>query len=124
LVRLEGALRGHVEQEKSLQNTLITAQKLADTIKAGAEENAIQIVREAEIRSEALLQKSQARLEDIHREIDGLRLKRRDVEASLEASIQALHSTLEFVREQDARDRTERLAGFKPGLSQPQVNFG
>ena len=40
VARLEMVVRGHVEQEKSLQNTLITAQRLADDIKAGAEDNA------------------------------------------------------------------------------------
>ena len=41
--------------------------------------------------------------EDIQREIDGLKLKRRDVETSLESTIQTLKNTLEYVREQDSR---------------------
>jgi cell division initiation protein len=112
--RLETLLRGHVEQEKSLQNTLITAQRLADDIKGGAEEAAQRIVREAESRATLLLEKAQARVEDVQRDIDGLKLKRRDVEASLEGTIQALRNTLEFVREQDARDREEKIAAFRP----------
>jgi cell division initiation protein len=117
VARLETLLRGHVEQEKSLQNTLITAQKLADDIKAGAEVAALRIIREAESRSALLLEKTQARVEDVQREIDGLKLKRRDVEASLEGTIQALRNTLEFVREQDARDRDEKVAAFRPRLT-------
>jgi cell division initiation protein len=112
--RLETLLRGHVEQEKSLQNTLITAQKLSDDIKAGADEAAQRIVREAESRATLLLEKAQARVEDVQRDIDGLKLKRRDVEASLEGTIQALRNTLEFVREQDARDREEKITTFRP----------
>jgi cell division initiation protein len=121
VARLEMVVRGHVEQEKSLQNTLITAQKLADDIKAGAEENALRIVREAESRSVLLIEKTQARVEDIHRDIDGLKLKRRAVETSLEASIQALRNTLEFVREQDARDREEKLLTYRPRLAEPEA---
>ena len=34
LARMEGQLKGHLEQEKSLQSALIMAQKMADTIKA------------------------------------------------------------------------------------------
>jgi len=109
VARLEMVVRGHVEQEKSLQNTLITAQRLADDIKAGAEENALRIIREAESRSVLLIEKTQARVEDIQRDIDGLKLKRRDVETSIESSIQALRNTLEFVREQDAREREEKV---------------
>jgi cell division initiation protein len=121
VARLEIVVRGHVGQEKSLQNALITAQKLADDIKAGAEENALRIVREAESRSVLLIDKAQARVEDIQRDIDGLKLKRRDVETSLEASIQALRNTLEFVREQDARDREDKLLTYRPRLTEHEA---
>jgi cell division initiation protein len=124
VARLEMVVRGHVEQEKSLQNTMITAQRLSDDIKAGAEEEALRIIREAESRSVLLLEKTQARVEDIQRDIDGLKLKRRDVETSLEASIQTLRNTLEFVREQDARDREERLLSYRPRLVEPEAKTG
>jgi cell division initiation protein len=121
VARLEMVVRGHVEQEKSLQNTLITAQRLADDIKAGAEENALRIIREAESRSVLLIEKTQARVEDIQRDIDGLKLKRRDVETSIESSIQALRNTLEFVREQDARDREEKLLTYRRRIAEPEA---
>ena len=124
VARLEMVVRGHVEQEKSLQNTMITAQRLSDDIKAGAEEEGLRIIREAESRSVLLLEKTQARVEDIQRDIDGLKLKRRDVETSLEASIQTLRNTLEFVREQDARDREERLLSYRPRLVEPEAKTG
>src|SRR5262245_21673943 len=57
LVRAEAALAQHREHEKSLQSTLMTAQKLAEDIKANAEQEAQRIVREAEGRSDLLLQK-------------------------------------------------------------------
>ena len=81
LMRLEVVLAENRGQEKNLQSTLMTAQKLSDDIKANAEQEAKRIVREAERRSDLLLDKTQARLEDIQREIDGLKLKRKDVEA-------------------------------------------
>lgn len=124
LARMEGQLKGHVEQEKSLQSALIMAQKMADTIKATAEDQASRIIREAEIRSESLLQKSQARLEDIQREIDGLKLKRRDVEMTLEASISALHNTLDFVREQDARERDDAFVYTPHAIEQQEASAG
>lgn len=124
VTRLEIVVRGHQEQEKSLQNTLVTAQRLSDEIKAGAEENALRIVREAESRSALLLDKTQARVEDIQRDIDGLKLKRRDVEASLESSIQALRNTLDFVREQDARDREDKLLPYRPRAAEAEAKAG
>jgi len=109
LSRMEAILNEHREQEKSLQSTLITAQKLADDIKKNAELEAQRIIREAEGRSDLLLEKTSARLEDVQREIDGMKLKRKSVETSIEATIQTLRNTLEYVREQDERDREERL---------------
>ena len=76
---------------------------------ADADAEAKRTILEAAQRSELLLDQTQARLEDIQREIDGLKLKRKDVETTIEASIQTLRNTLEFVREQEARDRDDRI---------------
>lgn len=114
VARLEGVISEHREQERNLQNTLVTAQKLAEDIKANAELEAQRIVREAQGRSELLLEKTQSRLEDIQREIDGLKLKRKDVEVTIESTIQALHNTLDFVREQDVRERDEKILIHRP----------
>ena len=99
LMRMEAVLNEHREHEKNLQNTLLTAQRVSDDIKANAELEARRIIRDAEGRSELLLERTQARLEDIQREIDGLKLKRKDVETSIEANISTLRNTLEFVVE-------------------------
>ena len=50
----------------------------------------------------------------MQREIDGLRMKRREVETSIEALIGTLNNTLEFIREQDARAREERILLHRP----------
>ena len=114
LTRMEAVLSGHREHEKSLQTTLITAQKLSDDIKANAQEEGRRIIREAQGRSDLLLDKTQARLEDVQREIDGLKLKRRDVETSIESTIQTLRNTLEYVREQEAREREDKILFHRP----------
>ena len=114
LARIEAVLNEHREHEKNLQSTLTTAQRLSDDIKASAELEARRIIREAEGRSDLLLEKTQSRLEDIQREIDGLRLKRKDVEMTIESSISALRNTLEFVREQEVRDREDKILLHRP----------
>jgi cell division initiation protein len=121
LMRSEAALVLHRENEKNLQSTLMTAQRVSDDIRANAELEATRIIREAEGRSELLLDKTQARLEDIQREIDGLKLKRRDAETSLEATISTLKNTLEFVREQEAREREEKILFHRPRLAVEHV---
>jgi cell division initiation protein len=112
--RLEGVITQQREQEQGLKATLITAQKLSEEIKTNAEEEAKRIMREAHGRSDLLLEKTQARLEDIQREIDGLKLKRRDVETTIESTIQTLRNTLEYVREQEIREREDKILLHRP----------
>jgi cell division initiation protein len=114
VAKLDAVLGEHRGQERNLRNTLLTAQKLADEIREHAQAEAALIVREAEGRADLLLQKSQARLEDVQREIDGLRMKRREVENEVEALIRTLGSTLEFIRDQDARAREDRVLLHRP----------
>ena len=125
LMRMEVVLAHHRENEQNLRATMMTAQKLSDDIKstadaeakriiAGADAEAKRIILEAASRSELLLDQTQARMEDIQREIDGMKLKRKDVETTIEASIQTLRNTLEFVREQEARDRDDRILLHRP----------
>jgi hypothetical protein len=50
----------------------------------------------------------------VQREIDGLRLKRKDVETSLESIISALYNTIEFVRDQDTKHKDEKVLLHRP----------
>jgi cell division initiation protein len=111
---LEKTVQEHREHERSLRATLLTAQRLSDEIKANAENEAKRIVADAEARAGVLLDKTQARLEDVLRDIDGLKLKRREVETSIEATIQTLRNTLDYVREQEAREREEKILLHRP----------
>lgn len=114
VVKMEALLKQHREHEHDLRDTLVTAQRMSDDIRASADAQARQIIRDAEGRSDLLLQKTQARLEEVQREIDGMKLKRREVESSLESTISTLRTTLEFVREQDQREREEKILLHRP----------
>ena len=117
VARLEGLVAEHREHERNLRNTLMTAQRLADEISDNAHKQAATIIKDAESRAGLILEKAQSRYEDVQREIDGLRLKRREVEGSVEAVISSLKNTLEFVREQDARDRDDKVLQHRPRQS-------
>jgi cell division initiation protein len=130
LQRMEALLTEHRERESNLRNTLLTAQRLADEVKASAQNEAKMIVREAQGRADLLLQKAQARLDEIEREITELRLRRRDVEGSLESSIQSLYRALEFIRDQDKPEeklllhrprQTEAAAPARPAAEAPRT---
>jgi len=127
LIRMEALLAEHREREANLRNTLLTAQRLADEIKEAAQSEAKMIVREAEGRANLILEKSRARLDEVEHDINELRLRRRDVEGSLEASIQALYHALEFIRDQDRPERDEKILLHRPrqadasGASAPEA---
>ena len=114
VARLEGVVNEHRDNEKNLRNTLLTVQRLADEIRDNAHQQAAQIVKDAESRANLVLERAHSRYEDVQREIDGLRLKRREVENSVESIITTLRNTLDFVHEQDARDRDEKILLHRP----------
>ena len=114
LQRMEALLAEHREREANLRNTLLTAQRLADEVKEAAQNEAKLIVREAQGRADLLLQKAQLRLEEVDRDINELKLRRRDTEGSVEATIQALYRALEFIRDQDQQRADEKVLLHRP----------
>ena len=140
IVRLEASLHHYRELESSLKGAVMSAQKLADDMRENAlqetarmrdnateeaarqresgSQEAARIVRDAEGRAELLIDRAQACVEDVEREIDGLKLKRREAESGLESIISALHNTLDFVREQDQRE--SRLVAHRPRIDVAQ----
>ena len=118
LGRLEELLAEHRSEEKSLKNTLLSAQRLADEMRETAERDAQRVMRDAEARADLLVQKAQGRHEDLQREIDGLKARRRETETSVEAIINALKNTLDFVREQDQKDRDDKIRLMRPRPSE------
>jgi cell division initiation protein len=114
VAKLDAVLGEHRGQERNLRNTLLTAQKLGDEMKESAQKEASLIVREAEGQRDLILQKAQARLEDVQREIEALRMKRREVENEIEGLVRTLNTTLDFIREQDVRVRDQSVLLHRP----------
>jgi cell division initiation protein len=114
LLRLEAVVAEHREHERNLRNTLLTAQRLADEIREHAEQESRRVVEEAESRAELIFQQTQGRLEEVQREIDSLKLKRRDVETTLQSTIATLRNALEFVREQEQKEREDKILLHRP----------
>ena len=122
LLRMDALLTEHRQRENNLRDTLLTAQRLSDEVKESAQNEAKLIVREAQVRADLLLQKAQVRREEQEHEINELRLRRRDTEGSLEASIQALYRALEFVRDQDESRGEEKVLLHRPRTAElPQA---
>ena len=114
ITRLDAQLQQFRELETGLRTMLVSAQKVADDMRETAQQEAARILREAEGRAELSAKAAQAQSEDMQRDIDGLKLKKREAENGLEATIASLQSTLAFVREQDSRDN--RVITHRPRL--------
>jgi cell division initiation protein len=123
VARLESSLTQYRDLESSIKSTLMTAQRTADSVRENAQQaaddmrdnatqEAARLVREAEGRADLLMQKTQARVEDVQRDIDTLRMKRREAESNLESIIAAMQNTITFVREQEQREH--RVVPHRP----------
>jgi len=119
LVRTQALLAEHRERENHLRDTLVTAQRVSGDLKETAQTEAKLIVREAQGRADLLLQKAQVRLEEIDRDINEMKLRRRDAEGMLEATIQAIYRALEFVRDQDQTRGDEKVLLHRPRQADP-----
>ena len=113
----EEQLAEHRERETNLRNTLLTAQKLADDVRHNAKQDAKVIVRDAQSRADMVLKKAEGRVDTVEREITQLRLKRTDVETTLEASISALSHALEFIRAQEPVTGGDKIRLHRPRMS-------
>jgi cell division initiation protein len=114
LMRMEALLGEHRLRENNLRDTLTTAQRLSTEVKEAATTEAKLIVREAQGRADLLLQKAQARLEEIDHDVNEMKLRRRDAEGSVEATIQALYRALEFIRDQDQARGDDKVLLHRP----------
>ena len=114
LARVEALLAEHRERENNLRDMLLTAQKVIGDLKESAQTEAKLIVREAQGRADVLIQKAQVRLDEIDHECNELKLRRRDAEGTVEATIQALYRALEFMRDQDQIRSDEKVLLHRP----------
>lgn len=88
LAAQEARARGIVEREKSLQDTLVTTQRLAGEMKAAAKREGELIVREAELRGEKLVEEARGEEAKIRSQIQSLRRMRRQLVEELTATLE------------------------------------
>ncbi len=119
LTRMESLLSEHRERENNLRDMLLTARRLTDDLKEAAQAEAKLIVREAQGRADVVIQKAQVRLDELDHDCNELKLRRRDAEGSVEATIQALYRALEFMRDQDQLRSEEKILLHRPRQADP-----
>jgi cell division initiation protein len=122
LMRVEAVLAEHRERENNLRDMLLTAQRVTDELKEGAQTEAKLIVREAQGRADVVIQKAQVRLDELDHDCNELKLRRRDAEGTVEATIQALYRALEFMRDQDQIRSDEKVLLHRPRQADPSAS--
>jgi cell division initiation protein len=108
LAAQEERSRGVSEREKSLQDTLVTTQRLAEEMKASAKREAELIVREAELRGEKAVEEARSEEAKIRTEIQVLKRTRRQLVEELTSTLQRYHRLMTSELEPQAGDGGEQ----------------
>ena len=90
----EERARGLGETEKTLKDTLVTTQRVAEEMKEGAKRDAQLIVREATLSADKLLEESRAEEAKLRVEIQTLKRVRRQLIEELRATVERYDRTL------------------------------
>ena len=99
--RLQATVAEQLGSERHVQRALVAASKIADDIRAQAEEDARRIVKEAEERGELSVKSLRDQCRHLEAQIDTLLARRREVEAAIESFIKVISDELEHARQKD-----------------------
>lgn len=108
--RLREKLSDLEERERILKDTLLSAQRMADDLKETAKKEAALIVKEAELRADAVIEQAQHRLRKLQEEAAEVRLLRTTLEEKLQLYINNLQKMLDMHQEEDSSQ--DRLSLF------------
>lgn len=100
---LEAQLAEHKEREATLRDTLITTQKLTDSLKATAQREAQLIIDSAHARAESLMQQGNLRLAQLEESIGETRKMKAQFEMRIRSMIEAHLKLLDMENEEDAQ---------------------
>lgn len=101
--KLGGELQAFHEREESLKNTLLTAQRLTETLKENARKEAELLIKEAELKADRVLEHAQQKFARIQGEIVELERQKSLFQAKLRSAIK-LHLDLLEADDKDVRE--------------------
>lgn len=104
LAAQEERSRGVADRERSLNDTLVTTQRLAEEMKAAARRDAELVVREAELRGEKVVEECRAEEARIRTEINALKRLRREMAEDLGATLERYRRLLAGERDEAGDD--------------------
>lgn len=104
VIAFEERSRGLADREKALQDTLMTAQKMAEEVKENARREAQLIVREAELQGDKLVEEARAVEARLRNDISAFKRTRGRLVEDLQAVLERYHRLLSSELEAEADD--------------------
>src|SRR5207237_421711 len=97
-------LEDHSQRERILKDTLLSAQKVSEDVKANARKEAELIVKDAELLSERLVNQAMGRVADLQRAIQDLKIERHAARNKLQATLDTVQQMIMLDAEQEANE--------------------
>ena len=104
VIAFEEHSRGLADREKALQDTLMTAQKMAEEVKENARREAQLVVREAELQGDKLVEEARAVEARLRNDISAFKRTRGRLVEDLQAVLERYHRLLSSELEAEADD--------------------
>jgi cell division initiation protein len=101
---LRDDLDDHNQRERILKDTLLSAQRVSEEVKANARKEAELIVKDAELLSERLVSQAMSRVADLERSIQDLKVERRAARNKLQSQLDTIQQLLMLDAEQEANE--------------------
>lgn len=105
--QLRDRLRENEERSRLLQETLLSAQKVADEMRETAKLEKERIIKEAEYKTQKMLELAKSKVSEIEKNINELRKLRADYRGKIRAMIEDSKLILESWEETEKRDNVE-----------------
>lgn len=101
---LTGLVEDHRQRENILKNTLLTAQRMSEEIKDNARRHAENVVKEAELQADKLLELAQRRAYDVEKAILDLRSYQSSLRTDIRGFITRVGQLLDLQEEAEDPD--------------------
>jgi cell division initiation protein len=98
-------MQEHSQREQILKDTLLSAQKVSEEVRATARKEAELIVKDAELLSERLIGQAMTRVADLEKAIQDLKIERRAARNKIQGFVDTVQQLLMLDVEEEANDQ-------------------
>lgn len=99
LSRKKVEIQGYKEREETFKRAMLNSQKVLEQMKDNARKSAEIIIADAEVKAEKILNRSHARLSQLHEDIAELKRQRIQIEVQIRSILEAHSKLLEVSKE-------------------------